>query len=192
MRVIAGKWRSRRLARPSDKTTRPMPDRAREAIFSMLGSHFDTPGTLPPIRVADLFAGSGSMGIEALSRGAEHCTFFEQDHQVLEVLRRNLSELNTGSDAAVVRGNAWNALARSIALATIDLIILDPPYADTADTSEQGQLCRLLSALADQRETRPLVVVHHRASISLNLELLAPWQVVDNRKFGTSGIVILS
>ena len=78
MRIIGGKWRSRRLSFPRWGRTRPMPDRIRESIFDILASRFGLCGTLPSLKVADLFAGSGSMGWEAVSRGASGCDFIEK------------------------------------------------------------------------------------------------------------------
>ena len=86
MRVIAGRYRGRRLKVPPGVRTRPTADRVREALFSILGDVED-------VRVADLFAGSGALGIEALSRGAEHATFVERDHAAVGVLRFNLAAL---------------------------------------------------------------------------------------------------
>ncbi|MCH7814456.1 MAG: RsmD family RNA methyltransferase [Planctomycetes bacterium] len=79
MRIIAGRWRSRRIAAPPSRTTRPFPDRIKEAVFDILGARWGSPGTVPPLWVADLFAGSGSLGLEAVSRGARGCVFVERD-----------------------------------------------------------------------------------------------------------------
>ena len=85
MRIIAGQWRGRKLSVPKGSVTRPTSDRTREALFSILG-----PG-LPDTQVLDLFAGTGSLGLEALSRGASHATFVEKDRRVCGVLRENLN-----------------------------------------------------------------------------------------------------
>src|SRR3989304_6946937 len=104
MRIIGGQWRSRRLLRPETDSTRPMPDRVKQAIFDMLGSRYDDPGALPPLLVADVFAGGGSMGLEALSRGAAFCSFFERDRQALEALCSNIESLGAGQESRVVAG----------------------------------------------------------------------------------------
>ena len=106
MRIIGGKWRSRRIEFPSDPGTRPMPDRMREAVFDILVSRFGCPGGLPPIDVVDLFAGSGSLGLEAISRGAAACDFVERRKPALAVLRRNLVQLESGATCRIVAGNA--------------------------------------------------------------------------------------
>jgi 16S rRNA (guanine966-N2)-methyltransferase len=123
MRIVAGQHRSRRLAVPAGKGVRPTSDRAREAIFASLGS------AVVEAQVLDLFAGSGAMGLEALSRGAAHCRFVECDAQALAAIRRNLAELDEVGRATVEKANALTVLKRLAAAGeTFDLIIVDPPY----------------------------------------------------------------
>lgn len=124
MRVIAGSWRGRRLVAPAGDHTRPTSDRTREAVFSMLGPlHED-------MRVLDLFAGSGALGIEALSRGAGYALFCDEDRRAAAVVQDNLKTLEVGPDVArVVRGDARRTLQEARRSAdTYDLIFLDPPY----------------------------------------------------------------
>ena len=118
MRVVAGTFKGRRLAAPAGRRTRPTQDRVREALFSILG---DVEGA----RVLDLFAGSGALGIEALSRGAARCTFVEREQGAVAAIRRNLAAL--GVEARVVRGDALRFLSGSRA-GRYDLVFLDPPY----------------------------------------------------------------
>lgn len=123
MRIVAGQHRSRRLAVPPGKGVRPTSDRAREAIFSSLGA------VVVDARVLDLFAGSGAMGLEALSRGAAHCRFVERDAQALAAIRANVAELGERERATIDKGNAMTVLKRLIeAGETFDLIVVDPPY----------------------------------------------------------------
>jgi 16S rRNA (guanine966-N2)-methyltransferase len=123
MRVVAGTARGRRLRGPEGEGTRPTADRVREAMFNSLYSL----GALEGARVVDLFAGSGALGIEALSRGASHCTFVERDPAALDVLRHNLTTLGFDDRAEVVRADGPAALTRTTA-APADLVLLDPPY----------------------------------------------------------------
>lgn len=120
MRIIAGKWRGRTLAVPRGETTRPTADRTREALFSMLTSRI---GDFDGIAVADFFAGTGALGIEALSRGAGSCVFVEQDKAAVEVLRRNLAGLGAEGD---VRHQGVATLGP--ASRPCDLLMFDPPY----------------------------------------------------------------
>lgn len=121
MRVVSGELGGRKLVTPEGEDTRPTSERVREAIFNSLFSL----GAIEGARVLDLFAGSGALGIEALSRGAEHATFVEQDRAALAALRENVETLNIGSDSAVIAGDGLRHLA---SMADYDLILLDPPY----------------------------------------------------------------
>ena len=97
MRIIAGAWRGRPLAAPAGAATRPTADRARETLFSMLTSRL---GTFEGLTVADLFAGTGALGLEALSRGAAHATFVETDRSALAALKANIAKLGAAERAA--------------------------------------------------------------------------------------------
>lgn len=121
MRIIAGAWRGRPIEAPPGQGTRPTADRVRETLFSMLTSRL---GTFEFLRIADLFAGSGALGFEALSRGASHATFVENDRAAVAVIRRNAETL--GAAIHVSAGSAL-ALPKSD---PFDLIFADPPYAD--------------------------------------------------------------
>ncbi len=125
MRVIAGQWRGRKLVAPPGAATRPTADRTRETLFSMLVSRL---GSFEELKVADLFAGSGALGIEALSRGAAIATFVEQDRAAVKAIEANLAALG-GSGRAVIRAASALKLPPG---ERFDLIFADPPYADGA------------------------------------------------------------
>ncbi|MGN6270044.1 MAG: 16S rRNA (guanine(966)-N(2))-methyltransferase RsmD [Sphingomonas sp.] len=136
MRIIAGRWRGRPLVAPEGDATRPTADRTREALFSMLASRL---GSFEGLAVADLFAGSGALGLEALSRGAASCLFVEQDRAALDALRTNVAKL--GADDADIR--AQSVLALGPARAPLDLAMMDPPYATGAGNVALDKLARL-------------------------------------------------
>lgn len=123
MRVIAGRYGGRRLRAPAGRSTRPTAERVREAVFSMLGD-------LEGVRALDLFAGSGALGIEALSRGAEQVVFVERDRRALAALRENLAGLELGEPEAIVRAQDAERALRSAreGQETYDLLLIDPPY----------------------------------------------------------------
>lgn len=136
MRVIAGNWRGRPLVAPKGDATRPTADRTREALFSMLASRI---GSFDGLAVADLFAGSGALGIEALSRGAATCLFVEQDRAALDALRANLAKLEAaGGDV-----RATSVLALGPAPRPLDVVMMDPPYGSGAGAVAADKLARL-------------------------------------------------
>ena len=137
MRIIAGQWRGRKLAAPAGETTRPTADRTRETLFSMLTSRL---GSFEGLRVADLFAGSGALGLEALSRGAASCLFAEQDPAAIRAIRSNIANLGAAAQCDV---RAGSALALGLAKQPLDLILLDPPYASGAGAVALDKLARL-------------------------------------------------
>jgi 16S rRNA (guanine966-N2)-methyltransferase len=136
MRIIAGQWRGRPLVAPKGDATRPTADRTREALFSMLVSRL---GSFEDLAVADLFAGSGALGLEALSRGAASCLFVEQDRAAVDALKANIARL--AAKGADVR--ATSVLALGPAPAPLDLILMDPPYASGAGAVALDKLARL-------------------------------------------------
>ena len=135
MRVIAGQWRGRPLVAPKGDVTRPTADRTREALFSMLTARL---GDFEGLAVGDFFAGSGALGIEALSRGAASCLFVEQDRAALDALRANLAKLKAKGDV-----RASSVMALGPARAPLDLILMDPPYATGAGSVALDKLARL-------------------------------------------------
>jgi len=135
MRVIAGEWRGRPLVAPKGDVTRPTADRTREALFSMLAARL---GDFEGLAVGDFFAGSGALGIEALSRGAASCLFVEQDRGALDALRANLAKLGATGDV-----RATSVLALGPARQPLDLILMDPPYGTGAGVVALDKLTRL-------------------------------------------------
>ena len=127
MRIIAGEWRGRPLQAPAGQGTRPTADRTRETLFSMLASRI---GSFAGLRIADLYAGSGALGLEALSRGAAHATFVENERAALAAIRANILAFKAAERADV----------RPLSAATLpasqpfDLIFADPPYAPGSGT----------------------------------------------------------
>ena len=136
MRIIAGQWRGRPLKAPPGHATRPSADRTREALFSMLVSRL---GSFEGLAVADLFAGTGALGLEALSRGAASCVFVEQDGGALDALRANIAALGAaGTDVRAQSVGALGPVPRGC-----DLLLLDPPYEQRAGVPTLERLARL-------------------------------------------------
>jgi 16S rRNA (guanine966-N2)-methyltransferase len=120
VRIIAGNWRGRVIKAPPGATTRPTGDRTREALFSMLTSRL---GSFEGLAVADVFAGSGALGLEALSRGAAFCTFVDQDREALKAIRANVETLGANAEILPIAVSAIGPARRPY-----DLLMFDPPY----------------------------------------------------------------
>jgi 16S rRNA (guanine966-N2)-methyltransferase len=128
VRIIAGEWRGRPIEAPLGQATRPTADRVRETLFNILSSRL---GSFEQLRVADLFAGSGALGLEALSRGAAFAAFVESDSSAVATIRRNADKLGASERVRVIGGSALS-LPRS---EPFDLIFADPPYAAGSGTA---------------------------------------------------------
>jgi 16S rRNA (guanine966-N2)-methyltransferase len=135
VRIIAGAWKGRKLVAPKGDSTRPTSDRTREALFSILTSRI---GSFEGLRAADLFAGSGALGLEALSRGAAHCTFVEQDRAALDALKANATALGL---TPVIK--AQSVMALNHEADAYDLIFVDAPYGTGAGQVAIDRLLRL-------------------------------------------------
>lgn len=149
MRVIAGSLRGRRLRTPRGGAVRPTYDRVRESLFGIIESR------IPGARVLDLYAGTGSLGIECLSRGAEHATFVERDRGVMAVLRGNIDALGLGPRATPVLEDVARYLGRGPG-AGFDIALADPPYGGSAAEAT----VRLLAAWGGLAEDSIVVVEH--------------------------------
>jgi 16S rRNA (guanine966-N2)-methyltransferase len=171
MRVVAGAYKGRRLQAPRGTGTRPTADRVREALFSILGD-------ISGVRVLDLFAGTGALGIEALSRGAASAMFVERDPHAIAALKRNLEAVGA-SEATVRRQDALGFLTAEGG--TYDLVFVDPPY-DSAAALSQSLSERLPAVLTDN--ARIVTESDKRKPLDLALPLR------DERTYGDTRIAI--
>ena len=170
MRIIGGSARSRRLVAPPGQATRPMTDRIRESLFSSIAAW------IPDGVIYDLYAGTGSIGLEALSRGAEHVTFVERDSNALTALNTNLETVGLGG--TVVPGDVDRFLDR--AQGPVDVVFVDPPYA-VALPSLLETMTKLPPLLAHDG----IVIVHRRFGEDAP-DSIADLVLVDERKYGSA------
>jgi 16S rRNA (guanine966-N2)-methyltransferase len=176
VRIVAGSRMGRRIDAPKGVVTRPTGDRVREAVFSILGSVEDA-------RVLDLFAGSGALGLEALSRGAASCVFVEHDRRAARVIQSNLEKLRLTGAVVVARDVASALHEERDGRRRYDLVLADPPYEDWA--GHEARLAELLpSVLADDA----LVVVE----TSKHVEPELPLDLVTTRRYGSARISVFS
>jgi len=137
VRIVAGEWRRRQLRAPPGEAVRPTADRTRETLFAMLASRL---GSFEGLAAADLFAGSGALGLEALSRGAATCLFVEQDPAAIRALRANIAALRAQPQCEV---RAGSVMQLGPAKTPLDLVLLDPPYYSGAGAVALDRLARL-------------------------------------------------
>ncbi len=176
MRIIAGSRRGARIAAPKGTATRPTGDRVREAAFNLVGPVDDT-------SVLDLFAGSGAMGLEALSRGARRCVFVESDRGACVVIRANLEKLQLVG-AVLLCKDAFQALREERGAGrAYDLVLVDPPYGTWPDLEP-----RLAGALPAVLAPGGVLVVETPAK----LEPVLPLAVVTSRRYGSARITLFS
>jgi len=177
MRIVAGEWRGRKLVAPEGKQTRPTADRTRETLFSMLSSRL---GSFEGLRVADLYAGSGALGLEALSRGAAHVTLVEIDRAALKAIDANVTSLGV---AARISMRAMSATALPAAQ-PYDLVFADPPY-------EPGSGSAVADAVATASWLAPggwMAIESQRG------DAVTPpkgWEVVAERDVGRARLTLL-
>jgi 16S rRNA (guanine966-N2)-methyltransferase len=171
VRVVAGELRGRRIVAPAGATTRPTTDRVREAVFNALGSL----GVIDGAAVADLYAGSGAMGIEALSRGAASCTFVERDRDALRALRENIDSLGLAERSRVTGGDVLAVAAAVHA----DVVFVDPPY--DFDAWE-----RLLTALR-----APFLVAESGRPLGETALAASGWAPTRAKRYGRTWVTFL-
>ena len=187
MRIIAGSKKGMKLFSPKTQISRPITDRVKESLFSVLYK-YDMPGGT---RVADLFCGVGSMGLESLSRGAEFVIFVEKDPKVIAVLKQNIEKADFVEESAVLRTNAFKAGATvGDGGEKYDLVFVDPPYAAAKSAGAGSALSGLLDVLDDQVTAGGIVVVRTSGDVTL-LERYGQFQIVERRQWGTMAVTIL-
>ena len=176
MRIIAGTHRGRRIAAPKGAHTRPTSDRVREALFDLVGP-------VDGASVLDLYAGSGALGLEALSRGAARCVFAETDPAACRVIRRNLEQLDLEGGLVLQRDAAAVLRGESAAGQRHDLVLVDPPYEQWTGLEET--LAPLLAAVVG---ASGLVVVETGARV----EPQVPLDRITTRRYGSARLTLFA
>jgi len=176
-----------RLLSPKTQASRPITDRVKQSLFDVLQNY----NLLADARVADLFCGVGSLGLEALSRGAAFVSFVEKNAEVIEVLERNISKAGFNRQSRVVRASAFKVGAPVGPVGErYDLVFVDPPYASTREVGEGSSLADLLQVLEKQVVARGVVVVRTHRGVTL-LDEYGAFHAVDRRRWGTMAVVLL-
>jgi 16S rRNA (guanine966-N2)-methyltransferase len=182
VRIIAGEWRGRAIAAPDGRATRPTSDRVREALFDVLAARLGP--SLGSARVLDLFAGSGALGLEALSRGACHAVFVESGRDALRILNANVEALGAGDRATVIAGDAMGAaVPRAVSAGPFTLLLLDPPY-----RIDRAEVAQLLDRMAASHALVPgaLATVEHASAAGAPEPASLEW--VRTYRYGETAI----
>jgi 16S rRNA (guanine966-N2)-methyltransferase len=181
MRIIAGEFRGRKLLPPEGDVTRPITDRVKQSLFDILTPLVDG------ARVYDCFAGTGSMGLECLSRGAAHATFFESDRSALERLKKNVTTLGVADRSTILAGDLFRWFEGARPDFKADLVFLDPPYRFV--TGRPADVRRLAGRLAESHLSPDgIVVFRHDAGDALELP---PLVCSDRREYGGMALEFL-
>jgi len=181
MRVIAGSRARTPLLGPRDRTTRPITDRVKESLFAILGS------LVTDIMVADLFCGTGSLGLEALSRGAQRAIMMDKDREALQRLRKNIEKLHF-EDRTEVR--CGDVLKVNISAAQCRLVFVDPPYRLTQEVSLESPIGSLLVRLNEQLSAQSIVILRHPRQTEV-LPVYGELGQYDHRVYGSMALTFL-
>ncbi|MEO9530691.1 16S rRNA (guanine(966)-N(2))-methyltransferase RsmD [Roseibium sp.] len=181
MRIVAGRFKGAALAAPKSQATRPTSDRLRETIFNILAHGLDV--DLTGFRVLDLFAGTGALGFEAISRGARHGTFIEEGAEARGLIRSNMETLGLNGAAKIFRRDATK-LGAAGTVEPFDMVFADPPY-----DRQLGEKALASAALGGWLKQDSICVLEERASVEIDVP--DGFEVLDGRKAGDSQIVFL-
>jgi len=181
MRIIGGELRGRRISAPKGRATRPMLDRVREAMFSTVGDWLEGG------QVLDLFAGSGSLGIEALSRGAAKARLVERNPKTAALLAANLKALELSGRAEVVIGNALDRASWG-KRGSADLIFFDPPYPLLEDPNARTEVLAVLASLACEVLLPEGLLVFHAQRGAVGQAAFDQRLEVEERRYGTNSL----
>tara|TARA_B100000886_G_scaffold311091_1_gene246256 strand:- start:30 stop:596 length:567 start_codon:yes stop_codon:yes gene_type:complete len=182
MRVIGGKLRGKLIQNPTDKTTRPLKDMVRESIFNILEHSKNEKNNFDNNIVLDLFSGSGSFGIECLSRGVKKVYFFESYKPSLKILEKNLNELGLKQNSVIREMDAYKILKENIDNKKIDLIYLDPPF---KDKNINKLLRKIIELKIAQKNT--LIIIHRNKKFKENF--VEDFKILREQTYGLSRII---
>ena len=184
MRIVSGRFKGRTLKAPGDAALRPTSDKVRQAIFNILEhAGFAACFSLEGARVVDLFAGTGALGLEALSRGAKYCLFIEDAAESRAIIRENVEALGLTGASKIWRRDATN-LGALDTLAPFDLAFLDPPY-------RKGLIAPALTGLATGGWLNPNALVIAEAAEDETMPVVDGFEILDDRVYGDTRIAFM-
>lgn len=185
MRIIAGTAKGTHLLSPEGHGTRPMLDRAKEALFNILGDE------IHDALVLDLFAGTGALGLEALSRGAKFCHFVEMERETQTMLQANIEKCHFHDYSKLWKVDAFRAIRLLVPL-QFQLIFLDPPYRYFDQPVSRREFLEFVSQLAKQiAHPEACFILHYRRGVLAGMPIPAPLVQADLREYGTTELMLL-
>jgi len=187
MRIIAGTKRGMKLFSPEGLGTRPIIDRVKESLFSVLYKYDLPSGKI----VADLFCGTGSLGLEALSRGAAGVIFVEKSREVVEILKKNIEKAGFVDQSKVITADVFKSAAQIVKNAEkYDLVFVDPPYVNSRETGLDSLVGQLLILLQQQISEEGIIAVRTERKNHL-LDNYGKLEIIDRRQWGTMAVTLL-
>lgn len=191
MRIIAGTFRTRRLTGPDSMTTRPITDRAKQSLFDALSCAV----TIPDAIVLDCFSGTGSLGLECLSRGASRAIFVERDRNALDGLRNNIKALRVEAVCDVLAVDAYHCIAADLSGKSggqkLGLAFIDPPYAHVETPEGRSRIDELVGLVAGLMAPESLIILRHPAEVSLK-DMTWGTRIVRKLQYGSMAITWLT
>ena len=191
MRIIAGTFRTRRLIGPDSMTTRPITDRAKQSLFDALSCAV----TIPDAIVLDCFSGTGSLGLECLSRGASRVIFVERDRNALDGLHNNIKALRVEAVSDVLAVDAYHCgaadLAGKLGGQKLELAFIDPPYAHVETPEGRSRVDDLVGRVTEWMAPESLIILRHPTEVSLKAMTLGT-RVVRELQYGSMAITWLT
>ena len=182
MRIIGGKYKGKKLSQPLDKTTRPLKDLVKESIFNIIQHSKKINVQLENSKVLDLYAGSGSFGLECISRNADIVYFFEKHLNAIKILSKNLNILGKDLNYKIYNKDCLTFIgSKNFIEESFDIIFLDPPFKDNV-------INEILNLIAKKKilKNEGVIIIHRH--IKDKLEILDEFQVIEDRKYGISKI----
>ena len=184
MRIIAGQFKGRKINFPEEKNTRPLRDFVRESVFNIIENSNKLKFQIKDSIVLDLFSGTGSFGLECISRGAKNVTFFENYPNTLKILKKNIKLLNVSKKCEIFDQNSFNLFDNNkISSQKFDLIFLDPPY------REKNINFLIENILAKKILNKKGIIILHRHKND-NFDINSRLKILDERVYGISKIII--
>ena len=182
MRIIGGNFKGKKILEPKDKETRPLKDLTKESIFNIINHSNKFSINLEKSNVLDLFSGTGSFGLECLSRKAKHVSFVENYKGILPILKKNLSNLKFLNNYSIIEKDIFNKFDFKILEGKFDIIFLDPPY-------RENNLSDILNTIFKNKVLKKegIIIIHRHRKQKDNFPY--PFKIIEEKKYGISKII---